>query len=105
MMNKKRWLFVLGHAATAVVVSLILIYTNKFFGPFIAAVVGATLCLIFKEFGEIVGKKKAAGTFENNFNGNKEAFIDAIDDKWQLMQTVGAAAIGVIFIVLFKAFL
>lgn len=82
------------HAANAIILALIVMYTTKLFGALIGSIVAASLCLIYKEFGEIIGKEKAAGTFQNSFKGNKAAFIDAVDDKVQLWMTVGAAIIG-----------
>ena len=70
----KRVLFVLSHAATAVVISYVLMFLGAHLG---VAVGGAALCLVFKEFGENVGKKKSAGTFRNNFKGNAAEFWDA----------------------------
>lgn len=91
--KKSRWGYVLAHAATAGVISLVL---ELFGASYLSGILAALLALVMKEYGEIVGKSKAAGTFENNFKGNKAAFIDAVDDKWQLWQTAGAVAVFVV---------
>jgi len=92
-MTWKRWKFVFSHAIVAMVIS----YTMQFvFGAgLIEANVTGLLFLVAKEIGEFTGKKKAAGTFVNDFAGNVAEIKDALDDKWQLMQTVGASLISV----------
>lgn len=94
MMTIKRLKFVLVRAVNAIILALIVMYTTKLFGALIGSITAATLCLIYQQFGEIIGKQQAAGTFVDNFKGNKTAFIDSFDDKGQLWQTIAAATIG-----------
>jgi len=91
-MNWKRWEFVFLHATVATAIS----YAMQFvFGSgILEGSVTGLLFLVAKEIGEFTGKAKAAGTFVNDFKGNAAEIKDALDDKWQIMQTVGASLIS-----------
>lgn len=93
MFNWKRIKFVLSHAADVEVITLFMLLLGA---SMLQGTVTGLFFLIGKEFGEFVGKAKASGTFVNNFAGNLAELKDALDDKWQLWQTVGAATISAI---------
>lgn len=92
--NWKRVGFVLTHALTATIISRLMMVILG--SSLIEGTVAALLFLIGKEFGEFVGKAKAKGVFVNDVAGNLAELKDALDDPWQLWQTVGAAVIGLI---------
>lgn len=92
-MTWKRWNFIFSHALVAMTIS----YTMQFvFGAgIIEANITGLMFLVAKEIGEFIGKAKAAGTFVNDFKGNAAEIKDALDDRWQWMQTFGASFISV----------
>lgn len=103
--NNINWVrvrFVLLHAVVAGVVTGLAHLVYLVFGAFGVSVFAGLVWLVGKEFGEIAGKRKAAGTFENDFNGNKEVFLQAIGSVWQLWQTVGAVAVFLLACLIFK---
>jgi len=101
--NWKRTKFVLSHAAVATIIASFMIFilgTSFLQGQFTGL-----LWLVAKEFGEFVGKAKAAGAYKNNLKGNIAELRDALDDKWQLWQTVGAALISTVFMLTLRVIL
>ena len=86
MMTKKRWMFVLWHTVTAYLIGCVAMLVVDADG--IQGALTGFAFLVGKEFGEFVGKEKAAGTFENDLGGNIQELKEAMGTKWQLVQTV-----------------
>ena len=82
--------FVLSHSIVGGIITAATYGISVTFGPFWAGVFAGTVFLIFKEFGEIVGKKKERGEFVNDLDGNIDSLIDSVDDLQSLSQSVGA---------------
>lgn len=100
--NWKRIKFVLSHAAVAGVVACIGALVHLAFGLLGLCIYAGYCWLKSKEFGEIVGKEKAAGSFVNDITGNLEALKKTFSSAWNLWQAEGAIGILIIVIVIFK---
>jgi len=95
----KRAGFVLMHAGVAGIIVGLLAIVDVLVGAYATYATAAVVALILMEFGELKGRAKEAGTFENNVESNLELFADTNDDVWSLLQTVGAV---IVFLAVFE---
>ena len=95
--------FILSHTIVGGIITAATYGISVALGPFWAGIFAGTAVLIFKEFGELVGKEKERGKFVNDLDGNLYSLIDSVDDLQSLSQSVGAMVILLVVVGLVKA--